>query len=467
MRFAIEIARLAPPFLAVTAISFAANAQAKDYTVKKGDTCTSIVLAEYGDKRFIDLLHQGNPTMGPTPHMLKEGTVLTLLPKPTPAPDARVDYIRNKVEVSAPTPKPARKDELLFRGNRVSTQEDSAADVLFIASKGLMRLSEHTLVIILDASKGAVGANQPRETTLVTGALRTRLSELAGGGEVINTPAGKVVLGAGETKLDVDAKKTARLAVYKGKGQITAQKKTVIVPENFGAKAEEGKPPTDPKPLPGVPDWSAPPEGVVWVETGPGVARGRFAPATKGAEVASWHLQIARDSDFRQILVDVRVPRSIDSIETKEVTAGPYYFRVSGIDSDMFEGPFSEVKRTYAGKLYWAAKPTDSSGGQFVAAPDMNCTVDGNSLTTTVSGAVYNDRRHPPAGAHARCRACAARVADAASGSRGRGPEGAHGDRTGAWSWLYLAHTACDYRRARPADSAGESAPAGRRPGCL
>jgi hypothetical protein len=88
--------------------------------------------------------------------------------------------------------------------------------------------------------------------------------------------------------------------------------------------------------------------------------------------------------------VDVRVPRTIDSVETKSVTDGPYYFRVSGIDADAFEGPFSELKRTHAGKLYWAALPASSPDGQkgmgrILAAPDLTCSVDGSSIATVVS----------------------------------------------------------------------------------
>jgi hypothetical protein len=381
--------------LSASAISQRAEAQALDvvtsYTVKRGDTCVSVAISHYGDRKFVDLLHQGNPDMGPAPHVLVEGSTLRLLPKPAPTADARLDFVRNKVEIDAPTPKPGRKDDPLFRGNRVSTRENSAADVLFFSSKGVLKLSEHTLVVILDSSRGGV-SNQPRETTLVTGSLRSRLSELAGGKtETINTPSGSVLLGAGETKIDIDEKKTARLSVYKGQATLTAQKKAIKVPENFGSKTEAGKAPSDPLPLPGMPIWSSPPEAIVWVESSPSRARGVFARGKTGPDVAEWHVQVAHDPEFRDLAVDTRVPAKIDSIETKSIASGTTYFRVSAVDNDKFEGPFSEVRKTFAGRLYWAQAPASTGAnalpgsGRFQSASDLTCTVDGKPASETVS----------------------------------------------------------------------------------
>ena len=49
-----------------------------EYTVKKGDTCAAIAQRQWGDARRVDLIHDNNPTMGPAPHNLKEGTVLKI-----------------------------------------------------------------------------------------------------------------------------------------------------------------------------------------------------------------------------------------------------------------------------------------------------------------------------------------------------------------------------------------------------
>ncbi len=350
-----------------------------DYTVKQGDTCFSIARAKYGDGKYIDLIHQANPGMGPSPHALKEGSILKLPPKPVgnTAPDAKLDFVRNQVSVEAPSPKPAHKDDPLFRGNRVSTKEASAADVRFAADNAQLRLGEHTLVVILGDSKGAARVG---ETTLVSGSLRARLGDLDGSNKnqkTISTPAAKVKVGTGEAQIHVDAKQTSRLAVYKGNGaSITAQNKTVAVPENFGSKAEQGKAPTPPRPLPGAPEWLTPPPGLVFGRAAGADFFGDFGPAASGPAVATWHVQLAKDADFQDVLVDARLGTATHRLEARAVPAGEYYARVSAIDDDLFEGRFGVVGITHVVPF-----EVTTRGREVVlpAAPGVSCSVDGGA----------------------------------------------------------------------------------------
>ena len=52
--------------------------QMQSYTVRDGDTCGSIARRVYGNSRRYDLIHQHNPELGPMPHDLAPGTVLSL-----------------------------------------------------------------------------------------------------------------------------------------------------------------------------------------------------------------------------------------------------------------------------------------------------------------------------------------------------------------------------------------------------
>lgn len=323
------------------------------YTVVAGDTCAAIATRHYGDPRLVDLIHSANLGMGPPPHALKAGAVLILPPKPvaTPsAPDARLTWFRNHVEVRAPEPRPAKANDPLFRGDRVGTKESSNADVTF-RDETQVRLSENTLIVILGDVNAKATKLTADETTLVTGALRSRMAELAGGAaeKKIATGSGSIALKSGtEAQISVDAKNTTRLAVYKGTSTLTAQKKSVDVANGFGSKADQGRAPTPPRPLPLAPAVRSR-LGDATVTTAAEATDVTFELTPSPGSTASapppvqWHLQLARDAAFNDVLVDVQVPEAVRTIETKNATAGTYFARASAIDADAFEGKWSNL----------------------------------------------------------------------------------------------------------------------------
>ncbi|MBX3231992.1 MAG: FecR domain-containing protein [Labilithrix sp.] len=368
----------------------AAADEAKRYTVQAGDTCAAIATRFYGDARLVDLIHGANPGMGPSPHALKPGTVLILPPRPgaTPeGPDARLTRTKNIVEVQAPDPRPGKPNDPLYRGNRVGTRESSTADVTF-RDETQVKLGENTLVVILGDAQARAARVGAQESTLVTGSLRARLSELAGKGTDkprVATEGGSVELKSGEAQVTVDDKKTTRVAVYEGSSTLQAQKKEVAVNEGFGSKADLGVAPTPPKPLPEAPSWSSAAAAIALASqpvdltftyrpsaggagtvpastpaasaptaSAPAPAPVASAPAPASAPAASaasapipppaeWHVQVARDKDFNDVVVDGRVPLATSAIEVKNAGPGAYYARVSAIDDDRFEGKWSTV----------------------------------------------------------------------------------------------------------------------------
>lgn len=335
--------------VATALIPTAAHAQKpdSDYTTRLGDGCTSIAQRAYGDRRRVDLIHKANPSMGPQPHYLKPGTVLHLPPleAPVSAPDARVTFVRNKVTVQAAATKKAAVNDPLFRTNRVSTANASSANVIF-RDETQLRVGEESLVIILGDVQGA-SRREPAQATLVSGALQARLGELSGKRNLnVDTAGGaRVTMAKGQANVDVDAAKTTRLAVHGGSATLAASKKSVVVPTGFGSKAEEGKAPTPPRPLPAAPVWSAPPPEVAFTgsdEHANVTASFGDGPAKPGAAAvpaASFRVQLARDPKLDDLITDAVVPRTTTTLDARNLAPGTYYARIAAIDDDKFEGP--------------------------------------------------------------------------------------------------------------------------------
>lgn len=386
----------------VTAL-LAADARAGDdptrHVVKAGDSCSSVALRYYGDTRFVDLLHGANPELlkTPPPHVLRDGMILVIPRQPAPAtgPDAQLTTVRNHVEVQTPEPKPGRPNDPLFRGNRVSTQAASAADVTF-RDETQVKLGERTLVIILgDARSAASRLTPPAQTTLVTGNLRafmagTRKDTSAS----VTTDAAHVKVYEGEAQVSADPAKTTRLAVYGGSSTIDARGAAREVARGYGSKAELGKVPTAPRPLPPAPQWSSAPP-LVLLEDGAASIVGEYdTPATSEGKVAEWRVQIARDGIFRDVAVDTRVPGAVRRLEAQPPGAGRYYVRVSAIDDDHFEGPFSRIARVMVVKPLVTMLP-HSRRRLEIEPPDAFCVRVGNVALTRVEGPILAGASEP------------------------------------------------------------------------
>ena len=209
-------------------------------------------------------------------------------------------------------------------------------------------------MVILGDRRTAAQAVTP-EATLVTGQLRARLKQQTDERKstvAVKTPSANVEVGVGESKVDVDPQKATRLAVYRGAGNITAQRKKIDVAEGFGSKAEEGKAPTPPRPLPTSPSW-VDPESLVMVD---GSGKGALAlgfTAAASETPATFHAQIARDDDFDDLLLDARMGPEAREVRANDLVPGLYRVRVSAVDGDEFEGAFSSVVTIVVASVRW------------------------------------------------------------------------------------------------------------------
>jgi hypothetical protein len=364
------------------------------HVVKTGDSCSSIAQRYYGDSRFVDLLHGANPeiTRTPPPHVLREGMIVVIPSKPPPStgPDAQLTTVKNQVEVLTPETKAGKPNDPLFRGNRVSTQAASAADVTF-RDETQVKLGERTLVIILgDARSAAAKLNTtpPTQTSLVTGNLRAFMSGARKDtSATVGTDAATVKVYDGEAQVSADAVKTTRLAVYGGSSTIDARGATREVARGFGSKAELGRQPTPPRPLPPAPLWATAPP-LVLLETGTASITGEYAVSPRpDQKIAEWRVQISRDGIFRDVAVDTKVPATIRRLEALPPGPGRYYIRVSAIDDDHFEGPFSRIARVLVVRAVITVLPHARRRVE-LEPPDAFCVRVGNVALWRVEGPI-------------------------------------------------------------------------------
>ena len=298
-----------------------------------------------------------------------------------PPPDAKITYVRGDVTTLAPAPTPLKPDATLRHGDRVRTEDRSAAQITFVDGSRV-ELGEKTLVLVgLEA------------LTLTSGSL---LEDAAGTSPpAISTDGARVVVGPGSTRVSLDDKKVTRVAVYDGtRTTLSAQKKDVVVPAGSGSKAEPGKAPTPPKPLPGAPVWRAPLPTVAFTQAATAQVEGSYQRGTLGDAPAQYHVQVARDAAFLQIVTDVTVADTVTDLAAKSLAPGDYHVRVSAIDADRFEGPFGPVADV---RVVWTATPTNGPWSQQLpygaALVGLFCSIDGGPMGA-VAADLALDRFH-------------------------------------------------------------------------
>lgn len=391
--------------LVVVTVGATASAQTpatRRYVVREGDTCVSIARRFYRSATRTDVVHASNPQLGPTPHRLRVGMVLTLPVRVQggrgPVPVAFVTGANNRVEVR-PQPtdegRPAHRNDPLFLGARVSTSARSSAEVTF-ADETRLRLEENSLVVILGDTNTRVRRRATAsDTTLVSGSLRTFLTDLsaapASAASSAQTVAvatrararrrpqrrvrprattlalrtatgGSLVLGEGETEVTVRDGETT-LSVFTGSSRLRSGNRTVTVRAGYAVRAERGRAPSAPRLLPSAPVWVEAPPGVTFID-GDAVASGATITAEFGAGVgegrpaaAQWRVQLARDPSFVAMQVDANVPLETHTLRAERVAAGSYFARVSARDHDGFEGPFGPVARIAVVYPRWVPAP--------------------------------------------------------------------------------------------------------------
>ena len=149
-----------------------------------------------------------------------------------------------------------------------------------------------------------------------------------------------------------DPAETSRISVLEGKIAVNANDEETAIPEDFGTFVEEDKPPAEPIELlpppkglsPGIGIYETSAQNVIlsWdrVAINPKKITQRVTNYLFN-KFARYHLEVATDAEFNFIVKDEVAKEN--QIQTGVLPPGEYYWRVSSVDNNGLEGPYSDV----------------------------------------------------------------------------------------------------------------------------
>lgn len=359
------------------------QASFRTYTVKEGDTCTSIAREFYGDARAYDHIHEHND-LSEDGYACRPGKELRLpiLPDEAEAKlTARAGSVRAKPPTSAWDPVDVGAE--FFKAWRVNTLQRSRAELGFRDNSEL-QMTQNTLVVIYGPSKETAKRTVARRATVEKGRLKTRLADLSGSRMDVDTPHAKATFDAGRAQVTVDDGES-RIANHTGKPvTVTSAKGTgkVSVTAGHGTRVRRGKPPEKPRPLPATPTWTKnfKPHALA-IPGADGTVRAEWNPVSKAK---AYYVEVSRNRRQIDVLFSQRVPAKIQKLEMRGLPPGDYFVSIVAIDADEFESIPSKLRRLRVHELgAEATQILEANDGQVMlgatlrAPKGMTCAPEG------------------------------------------------------------------------------------------
>lgn len=333
-----------------------------EVTVRPGETCRALAERIYGDADAYPRIHELNPHLGPMPHHLEAGAVLRV---PRPEPPARLAHVERLVErrpPAAPGFTEARAGHPLPRGTQVRTHDASSATIRF-ADRAEVQVRERTLVIVWGGER-RLSQRPVTRAELESGALRSRLDELAGGPPLeVETPSARASLG-GDGVVSVEEDGSSRVANHgRRAATVEAGGERVTLPPGTGAVVAQGERPSRPRPLLAAPRWRADRVGPVLGFVGRGATLSGGWDPVEGA--ARYRVEIARRPDGGELLTALEFGGEASRFEASGLPEGTVYVSVATIDRAGLEGRRSPW-RAFGVRLARLVEP----GGTFASTED-------------------------------------------------------------------------------------------------
>ena len=260
---------------------------------------------------------------------------------------ATLSQVRNSVKskkAGAIVWKSARRGIQLHNLDAVQTLDDSSAIIKF-DDKNMIELGDNSLIVIRHMERDLLFKEKRSFMVIVDGELRGRI----GGGDEsgvyleVSTPNAVARLksdpndAAGiEFKIDVLEDSASTITIYSGEGEVEAQGETVLLGKNQLTRVEGESVPTQPVTLPDPATILTPDRQAVFPYRNlPPRVKLSWKPQAKAV---SYHLLLAMDQDFTEILIDKELTRP--EFIHGNLREGDYFWKVSS-SNFAGEGAFS------------------------------------------------------------------------------------------------------------------------------
>jgi len=372
--------------------------------VRPGDTLWSIAHAWLKDPAKWDEILKYNrlPTSDPT--VALPGMTLRVPIKliKTGLRAAHLVYAVNRVlfrRKDRPDWKETKPLMELFQGDGLRTLDDSRARVKFI-NKDLLSLEANSMAVIKPSSEDA-------DVELQSGAVFTGHARVVTASASI-TPRTKDTRYSARVEPDLSTK----VEVFKGRAAVEAQGSSVDVPAGMETRVAPGLAPEVPRPLSDATNLEArAAEFESAVAVGGGAApkprvelaapvaeadvsslRGDIDSLHVGVPIQGYHVQAARDREYKTILFDRRYDADEKfSPADANLAPGSYWWRIAIVDLLGSEGRFSEPRYFSLGIKREKRDASETLGKMLtVVSPSEDETVDDDHVR--FAGVLRDDR---------------------------------------------------------------------------
>jgi hypothetical protein len=233
------------------------NIGVKKIIVKKGETLSVIAKTHLSNpSRWRELLKYNNI---PNPNLIRPGRELLIPAHLGKEPIASADFIKGNVDYKegegSQEWNSLKQKQGLFPLDTVRTLSNAKVD-LNVQGTGLIRVHENTLVQInalksekdppsIFLRKGSIDAFVSK---LIKTSSHKQIEKLR-----IITPSSIAGVRGTEFRIDLDPKENSTISCFEGLVEVSAENKTVDVPQGYATFVEKGKAPLEPFKIPDPP----------------------------------------------------------------------------------------------------------------------------------------------------------------------------------------------------------------------
>ncbi len=302
-----------------------------EYTFKPGDTIWALAKTHTTTvKNWLAIQQINNIPRGPD-RRIKPGTRIKIpvsMLKMQPAPAVVMSTSAGVILLRANDSKTELANfNKLFSGDTIITSADQFVSLRF-ADSSVLNIMPHSSVTMDALSQFEHTGMIDTRIRVKSGSIDTRVNkQLPGNRYEIITPSAVTAVRGTRFRVSSDAAEITRSEVSTGEVSVSAGHSQQQVAEGFGVIAEKGKPVSAPIKLLDAPALSFDAtQSLQW---------------TALADAASYRYQIAKDTQFSQIIHDTQT-QSL-SIDLSAMEAGDYFIRLRGIDKNKLEGLDSQL----------------------------------------------------------------------------------------------------------------------------